>query len=321
MSNDAADRPFYATRAAKAPDETRYIYWVMLVCTAMASGGFAWLVGFPKGGVIGADLISQVVYLVGFASLPVVGISLVLAALITIGLAWSPRRKNRLRGWFEDFAPLLLAAVVGGGIALAVAIGPSLNIANAEVAVTAAIESHNKRVNVDSRAFNTRLMETLARTGAPLDSRRLSKDKGYTQTARIVAELRALFAAQRKQSDARFAESRAALDVYAKGKPWHDAALASWDRRMAGTLEVTDNFYNGQEEILDSVESLVRRLRASPGYWQGDGYAFYSVADYKAFEADLSRHRALVRDVNAQAVTMGMSNLESINRATATVGQ
>lgn len=319
MTEDTAGQPFYATRAAKAPDETRNLYWALLALTALVSGGLAWLVGFPKGGQIGADAVSQWVYLIGFASLPVVGISLALAAIVTLGLAWTPRRKKRLRGWFEDFAPLLLAAVVGGGIALAISIGPSLNAANAEVAVSTAIDSHVKRVNADNRTFNTELMELLATHGRPLDARRLSNDPGYRQTARIVSELRALFARQRKASEARFAESRAALAVYAKDKPWKDAALAIWDRRMAQDLEVNANFYNGQEEIMDSIEALIRQVRASPGRWNGQGYTFNRKADYDAFEAGLKRHRALVDDVNAQARTMGLSNFESINRATATV--
>lgn len=319
MTEDTADQPFWAARKGPAPDETRGLYWGLLAAIALVSAGLAWLVGFPKGGVIGADLVSQVVYLVGFASLPVVGISIVLAALATVGLAWTPRRKSHRRGWFEDFAPLLLAAVAGGGIALAVAIGPSLNAANAEVAVSAAIESHSKRVNADNRAFDVQLMESLATTGAPLNPRRLAKDKGYAQTPTIIAGLRKMFAAQRKQAEARFAESRAALDIYARGKPWRAAALASWDRRMAQDREVSDNVYNGQEEILDSTEDLIRILKASPGYWQDRGYVFYNRADFNRFETALTRHNALVRDVNQQAFTMGLSNLESINRATATV--
>lgn len=320
MTDQAAERPFYASRPARAPDETRGLYWGLLAVTALVSAGLAWLVGFPKGGVIGADLVSQLVYLIGFASLPVVGISVVLAGLVTVALARSPRRKRRVRGWFEDFAPLLLAAVLGGGIALSVAIRPALNAANAEVAVTRAIEDHSKRINADTRAFNIQVAESIARTGAPLDPRRLSKDKGYVQSARIIAGLRDLFAAQRRKTEARFAESRAALEVYARGKPWREAALASWDRRMASTREVTENFYNGQEEIMDSSEAIIRRFKASPGYWQSRGYAFYNVADLNAVEADLRRHRDLVRDVSIQGETMGISNMESVNRATATVG-
>jgi hypothetical protein len=317
--NDKAEQPFYATRAARAPDETRNLYWLLLAATALVSGGLNAFIGFPKGGVIGADVVSRWVYLIGYASLPVVLISLLLAGAVTVALAWSPRRKDRRRGWFEDFAPLLLAAVVGGGIALAVAIGPSLRAAEAEVAVSLAIEAHSKRVNADNRAFDVELMESMVRTGAPLAPRRLSRDAGYRDTARIVAGMRTMFARQRKVSENRFAESRASLALYAKGKPWREAALASWDRRMAQDREVSENFYNGQEEILDSIEGLVRRLRASPGYWQERGYVFNRVADFNAFEADLKRHNALVRDVNQQAVTMGLSNVENINRATASV--
>lgn len=320
MSEQAAERPFYATRPARAPDETRGLYWGLLAATALVSAGLAWLVGFPKGGVIGADLVSQLVYLIGFASLPVVGISVVLAGLVTVGLAWSPRRKRRVRGWFEDFAPLLLAAVLGGGIALSVAIRPALNAANAEVAVTRAIEEHSKRINADTRAFNIQLTESMVRNGVLLNARRLSKDKGYVESARIIAGQRALFADQRSKTEARFAESRAALDLYARGKPWREAALASWDRRMASTREVTENFYNGQEEIMDSSEAIIRRLKASPGYWQPRGYVFNNLADLNAFEADLRRHGDLVSDVSIQGQTMGISNMESINRATATVG-
>jgi hypothetical protein len=70
---------------------------------------------------------------------------------------------------------------------------------------------------------------------------------------------------------------------------------------------------------MDSIEALIRRVRASPGAWNGNGYTFNRKADFDAFEADLKRHRALVSDVNQQAITMGLSNFESINRATATV--
>lgn len=321
MSNDTADRPFYATRAVKAPDETRGLYWGLLLAIALVSGGLTWLVGFPKGGTIGADMVSQMAYLIGFASLPAVGISVVLAGLVTIALSWSPRRKDHRRGWFEDFAPLLLCAVVGGGIALAVAIGPSLRAAEAQVAVTTAIDAHVKRANADARRFNVELMEMMATNGPVLDPRRLARDAGYRNSPRIIAESRALFARHRKLSEDRFAESRAALAVYARDKPWRDDALAIWDRRIAQDREVSENFFNGQEEVMDSAERLIRILKGSPGFWEPRGYVFNRKADFDAFEAGMKTHRALVRDVNQQAVTLGLSNFESANRATAVVGQ
>lgn len=320
MSDDAADRPFYATRAARAPDETRHLYWALLAAMALAGGGLTWLVGFPKGGTIGADMVSQLVYLVGFASLPLVGISLALAGLTTFGLAWTPRRKDHRRGWFEDFAPLLLCAVIGGAIALAAAIGPSLRAAEAQVAVTTALDAHTRLVNDDTRKFNVELMEMIATNGPVLDPRRLARDTGYRQSPRLIAQTRALYARQRKLSEDRFAQSRLALANFAKGKAWRDEALAIWDRRIAQDLELTDNFYNGQEEIMDSAERLIRVLKGSPGFWEARGYVFNRKADFDAFEAGLKTHRALVTDVNAQAISLGMSNFESANRATAVVG-
>ena len=321
MSEDAADRPFYATRAPRAPDETRTLYWALLAAITLVSGGLTWLVGFPKGGTIGADMVSQWAYLVGYASLPLVGISLTLAGLATIGLAWSPRRKDHRRGWFEDFAPLVLCAVVGGAIALTVAIGPSLRAAEAQVAVTTALDAHTKLVNEDTRKFNVELMEMLATNGPVLDPRPLARDTGYRQSPRLIAQTRALYARQRKLSQDRFAQSRLALANYAQGKAWRDEALAIWDRRIAQDIELTDNFFNGNEEIMDSAEGLIRILKGAPGFWEARGYVFNRKADFDTFEARLKTHRALVSDVNAQAVSLGMSNFESANRATAVVGQ
>ncbi|WGM39763.1 hypothetical protein [Caulobacter sp. NIBR1757] len=324
MSDGAAERPFYERGRARsagalAAGDSRRLFLALNAAAALIAAVVIYSVGFLGGGIIGADLASKVVYLIGYASLPVVGVALLLAVVVTVGLAFTPRRKERRRGWFDDFGPLFLAGLLGGGLALAVIIGPSLREAEIQVAITAALDGHHRRVNADNKALDKELRLSVNREGLLFYPGRLARDTGYRQSIRIIAEHRALFARYRERSDARFAESRLALAEHARGKSWRDRALSEWDRRIAEERGVADMFYDSEDALLDSAEGLIRRLKSSPGEWRGVAYYFDRPADLAAFDADIRRHRERETEASQQARAMGLTNFEAINNPMAAV--